>query len=609
MSDCRNCLHVALLCRIISTNLTFGCALASGYGYDVVLALPKMLPVIVFMTSRNVREGICDVKARIFISSTYYDLRYLREQVIDFIKSDYHFEPVAFEKSDISYNPKQSMIKSSIEEINSCHAMILIIGNRYGSKTEQNLSVTRSEYREAVKCAKPIFVFVENYVHVEYEIYNKNGKQYNPAIADDIHVLEFIDEVKSTGVCVKDFKEGIEIIDFLRKQWAGFFSDFLINSPPMILQPTQIIEKTNIDSPEYHKFKAELEKRAKNNDAPAMLVLGYFHFIGNIYYERNFEKAFYWIHLASEEQGYLPAKTILGSLCYRGAGVKQDYEKAFKYRLEGAEAGDASAMEFLAFLYRHGIGCEQSIDNALTWYKKCTDIEENPVWINAMGETYEWKNDMENAAKAYKRASDKMAHASYNLASLYHRKLIKSNNCMLNAIKYYKTAADKGWTEASAVLGKLYFQGAMDGVEEQNFKTAEFYLSLAANAGITDSQYILAHMYEYGLGVDTNAELAMDYYRRAALQGHAEAQFALGQMLLDIEIHGNNMNENNEAFKWIKMSYSQGSFQAKRTMVDMYKYGIGCMKSNITSMEIIDDIVSTQYDEVMNTINSIYNSI
>jgi len=169
-------------------------------------------------------------------------------------------------------------------------------------------------------------------------------------------------------------------------------------------------------------------------------------------------------------------------------------------------------------------------------------------------------------------------------------------------------AADRGWTEANAELGKIYFLGATDGAERQSFEKAEKYLSKAASEGKADSQYHLAHMYEYGLGVNKNSDLAIDYYRKAALQGHALAQYALGQLLLNRELHGSSRSEDSEAFKWMKRSFEQGDWRAKKAMADLYKYGVGCMEDEIAAREIVKGIISNYPDELTNTIELIHTS-
>ena len=43
-------------------------------------------------------------KPRVFVSSTYYDLKYVRERLERLISS-YCFEPILFESDDVFFNP------------------------------------------------------------------------------------------------------------------------------------------------------------------------------------------------------------------------------------------------------------------------------------------------------------------------------------------------------------------------------------------------------------------------------------------------------------------------------------------------------------------------
>ena len=45
-----------------------------------------------------------EMKPRIFVSSTFYDLKYVREDISAFIRK-YDFEPIMFEDGDIGYTP------------------------------------------------------------------------------------------------------------------------------------------------------------------------------------------------------------------------------------------------------------------------------------------------------------------------------------------------------------------------------------------------------------------------------------------------------------------------------------------------------------------------
>ena len=51
---------------------------------------------------------------------------------------------------------------------------------------------------------------------------------------------------------------------------------------------------------------------------------------------------------------------------------------------------------------------------------------------------------------------------------------------------------------------------------------------IAAEQGHADAQFNLGHMYELGWSVDRNNSTAVEWYRKAAEEGHADAQYRLG---------------------------------------------------------------------------------
>lgn len=112
------------------------------------------------------------MKPRIFISSTYYDLKYIRNNIERFI-IQYGFEPVLFESGNVYFQPNKDLDMSCYNEVKQCHMMILLIGGRYGapasednnqdyiSNYEKNyISITRKEFREANESKIPIFILL-----------------------------------------------------------------------------------------------------------------------------------------------------------------------------------------------------------------------------------------------------------------------------------------------------------------------------------------------------------------------------------------------------------------------------------------------------------------
>ena len=94
------------------------------------------------------------MKPRIFVSSTFYDLKYVREDLSNFIKA-HDFEPIMFEDGDIGYTPGQALDGACYETMHSADMVLLIIGGNYGSPAEgevkdefkEYISITRNEFK------------------------------------------------------------------------------------------------------------------------------------------------------------------------------------------------------------------------------------------------------------------------------------------------------------------------------------------------------------------------------------------------------------------------------------------------------------------------------
>lgn len=182
------------------------------------------------------------MKPRIFVSSTFYDLKYIREELSNFIKA-HDFEPIMFEDGDIGYVTGKTLDDSCYESMKSADMVLLIIGGNYGSpatgETKDNfkeyMSVTRNEFKEAINSGIPLYAFVDNKVYAEYEVYEANYDKIevskeviNFRNTKDINVFRFIREIKSIGhISITDFEKVIQIKDFLSKQWSDMFKNYL----------------------------------------------------------------------------------------------------------------------------------------------------------------------------------------------------------------------------------------------------------------------------------------------------------------------------------------------------------------------------------------------
>lgn len=179
-------------------------------------------------------------KPRIFVSSTYYDLKHIRNSLEAFIK-DFGYEPILFESGDIPFVHTVPLDISCYEEIKNAHIFVLIIGGRYGSSSSEDEnqeaelefynSITKKEYENAIEKNIPIYIFIEKNVLAEYYTYKKNreNKKIKYAHVDNTNIFKLIDVIYSQkkNNLVKDFENFDDISSWLKDQWAGIFADFL----------------------------------------------------------------------------------------------------------------------------------------------------------------------------------------------------------------------------------------------------------------------------------------------------------------------------------------------------------------------------------------------
>ena len=182
------------------------------------------------------------MKPRIFISSTFYDLKYIREDLSNFVRQ-HDYEPIMFENGDIGYTPGKPLDKSCYESMKNSDMVILIIGGEYGSAAtgetkdefKEYMSITRNEFRTAAEAGIPVFVMIDKKVMSEYAVYEANyeeienqGQTIKFVSAKNINVFRFIKEIKSMSTLpIQEFEKSSEIKDFIGKQWADMFKNYL----------------------------------------------------------------------------------------------------------------------------------------------------------------------------------------------------------------------------------------------------------------------------------------------------------------------------------------------------------------------------------------------
>lgn len=214
---------------------------------------------------------------RIFVSSTYYDLKYIRENMKRLIE-EFNYTPILNEFGNITYEPNQSLDKSCFNEIDNCDMLILIVGGRYGSSIDEEdndkkkfydryTSITSQEYRTAYQENIPIYIFIEKNVNSEYYTYlnNKGNEEISYAHSDSINIYEFVDELKENFAnnIIFKFEKFEDIERILKEQWAGLFQQYLkkLRTDEKENRITDTIDKLEIVTDSINEMVNEMGKQ------------------------------------------------------------------------------------------------------------------------------------------------------------------------------------------------------------------------------------------------------------------------------------------------------------------------------------------------------------
>jgi hypothetical protein len=170
-------------------------------------------------------------KPRVFISSTFYDLKQVRSELERFIR-EAGYDPVQHERGQVPYGSQEKLEKYCYKEIEQVDIVVNIVGGRFGSGSyEESYSVSQMELKTALRLNKQSYIFVDGAVMTEYRMYlrNKSVEGIAYVASDDVRIFKFIEEVHSlqSNNQIIEFRQAEDIVAHLKEQWAGLFQRFL----------------------------------------------------------------------------------------------------------------------------------------------------------------------------------------------------------------------------------------------------------------------------------------------------------------------------------------------------------------------------------------------
>ena len=171
-------------------------------------------------------------RPRIFISSTFYDLRQVRDDLERSIR-ELGYEPVRHEAGSVPYSKGEGLEAAAYREVELCDVIVAVVGGRFGTESEEEPghSISHVELRRALERGIQIFVFVDKNVLGEHSTYklNKGNKTIKYSAVNDARVFEFLDELYalSRNNPIAPFEVASDITSYLKAQFAGLFQRFL----------------------------------------------------------------------------------------------------------------------------------------------------------------------------------------------------------------------------------------------------------------------------------------------------------------------------------------------------------------------------------------------
>lgn len=165
----------------------------------------------------------------VFVSSTCYDLKQVREDLKYFFESNYGFQAMLSEFDSFPIDPCIGTFENCLSNVDkSADIFILIVGTRYGYVTERGKSITNLEYLHAKAKGIPVFVFVDKQLHSQLKIWEVNKEGNFSTVVDNPQLFEFVSEIYSESKqWIYTYESVRDITTTMKHQLSLIFSDGL----------------------------------------------------------------------------------------------------------------------------------------------------------------------------------------------------------------------------------------------------------------------------------------------------------------------------------------------------------------------------------------------
>lgn len=207
--------------------------------------------------------------------------------------------------------------------------------------------------------------------------------------------------------------------------------------------------------------------------------------------------------------------------------------------------GNQEAQGMMGFLYFFGRGVPSDPYESLRWLRLANKPRMTKRLIDTLERDFKLPDDQQAIVRFYELSANLGAPpaALYRFGYLLERGILVPRS-LPRAAEFYLKASDHGYTPAKARLAGLYIQGK--GVRKHAAMGAKF-AQEAAKSGRLEHQHLYATVLDFGLGVPKDRKTALEWYRKSAQGGFAQAM-----MRVAVAYFSGELGERDyvEALKW-----------------------------------------------------------
>lgn len=273
------------------------------------------------------------------------------------------------------------------------------------------------------------------------------------------------------------------------------------------------------------------------------------------------------------EMHHAQAQFEYGVMLERGLGGEREAEKGARWIEHAAKGGCIEARLYLGKRYLTGDGAEKNANRAEQYLRGVAEsgMAEAQMMLGLLYRDAEppLANAVAAAEWLAKAVAQRYRPAFFPLSELYERGVGVARD-LKKADELLLQAADFGEAEAQLKLGKYYLTGAFGHAFPQDYRVAMDWFRRAANHGVAEAEYEVGVRYERNEGVDApDMGLAIVSYLKAAEMGFAPAQQRIAQAYL----YGQGVNQNlREARRWFAAAAAQGVAEAAKQAERLQAY-------------------------------------